>query len=1647
MKHNLFIKARWLLCTLFAVFLITPQVWGETYVVYPDGGDNLNTAWEKSSSRTAKQTINSKVVLQLQAVKNSQYGELISKNTLTNITEIKVNATANKNKSATLKLLYSSDKTNWTDISTTTSISGDDSQSYNDYTLNIEGLPSTSVYIKLQNSGSSNSVYLYSITITTSTGGGETGGRIEPNPTSVEVAAEGVDEETISVTYTNISDVSTKVDDDIKIYADADLEEDVTNTIDWLTAIWNDDKDGVVYTISANTGAARTAYIYLNALDDNGDAVEVVIPVTQAKYTAPTGTFEKFTDEIEEGDYVIMGGTYTLGNTISNSRFVNGATVTVSDNTITNPDESIIWHIAASGDYWTMYNEAAGKYASATTAKNQGDMVDATSDNHALWTITAPSTGSDVYTFENVGRASDSDTPDNRYLRNNTTFGWAAYSSGYGNGLTLYKKSVPVAVKKPTFSVAGGSYLDAQNVELSCATEGATIYYTLDGTDPTASSTEYTAAIAISETKTLKAIAIKGDDKSAIASATYTIVTPLTVADAIALIPNTDDTQNDQYVEGYVCTAGTSVSSGQMTYYISADGTESDRLQVYYGKNLNNTNFSAVSDLAIGDKVIVYGQLKNYQGKPELNSGNYIKRYTAKGALTTVVVSGTPTKKEYSANETFETVGLIVTATYENGYKAVVTDGITWNDDLTDHKVTATGTVAVTAKVGEITSAARNVDITVSSKTLESIALSQTAYEVYQGQALPKPTVTATYSEGEDADVTAEAEFTGYDASTVGEQTITVTYSFGGVDKTETYTITVKSITDGNDINHPYSVAEAFVLIGTEGIDLSSEVFVAGIVSKASTSLFNSKYLTYTISDDGETSGNQLKVYNGLNIDGAAFASKNDIQVKDEVIVKGKLYNFNSTYEINSDNVLQSLVRTPAFSIEDVEEFEIGSADLALSDLDVIQDGEGTVTLASDDETVVAIVDNKLHAVAAGNATITATLAANGIYKEVTTTFAVKVIAAQVKYAISFDSNGADGGEAPEAIADKVENATVTLPANAWTKDHYVFDGWKVINNTTSEEVTVTDGQFTMPASAVTVQAQWAELPVWAYTFTSNVEVGSDKVIINSQEHDAKKAGTNKDAGSTTVTIPEGATKLHFHAAAWKGETVVLTVKNGETELTTCNLYSDEGVKESSPFTLQGNNYSTEQYFVIAFSPALTEETTLTFAATSGKRFVLYGVNQEGGVEPASIEVSATTLDFGRVEQNEAVEAKTVNVTLTNVANATVTLTGDVAAFSINQTSLTETGTITVTPNTTEVGSYTATLTISDDANDAESKEVTLKMTVKGDYSALHHEVTDLMAQGFANQEKVTAIEGNTETITFAKGDGSTEPAYYTTGNAIRMYSKNTLTIESTNGKNIVSVDITFAATNYAASEENTSVSEGTYTLNGVVGTISDVNATSVILTNTMSQSGHFRIQKIHVWYADHIILTDKTTGQIGTLCQDKNIVAVEGGAIYRLLDGDANSIEFEAIETAAAGQPVVWEADEEEITVIYGETTSGMGEGVLTDAVAYNGLVGLVAGTYNFNYGTNDFNGVMIHNGHLVKMGQYIQLTGGHAVIDLGKINSVAPAPGRRRLNITAQPQMPTGIEAVETQADGTRKVIVNGVLYIVSEGKTYNVQGQIVK
>ena len=52
--------------------------------------------------------------------------------------------------------------------------------------------------------------------------------------------------------------------------------------------------------------------------------------------------------------------------------------------------------------------------------------------------------------------------------------------------------------------------------------EGAAIYYTVDGSTPTSASTAYTEAIALTDTTTVKAVAVKDGVSSAVSSKTFT---------------------------------------------------------------------------------------------------------------------------------------------------------------------------------------------------------------------------------------------------------------------------------------------------------------------------------------------------------------------------------------------------------------------------------------------------------------------------------------------------------------------------------------------------------------------------------------------------------------------------------------------------------------------------------------------------------------------------------------------------------------------------------------------------------------------------------------------------------------------------------------------------------------------------------------------------------------------------------------------------------------------------------------------------------------------------------------------------------------------------------------------------------------------
>lgn len=90
-----------------------------------------------------------------------------------------------------------------------------------------------------------------------------------------------------------------------------------------------------------------------------------------------------------------------------------------------------------------------------------------------------------------------------------------------------FSKAVSSVVSTPTFSPPASTYPSPQIVTISTSTSGATIHYTLDGTEPTEASTQYSTAITVSLTTTIKAKAWKtGMTESSTASATYYIEAP-----------------------------------------------------------------------------------------------------------------------------------------------------------------------------------------------------------------------------------------------------------------------------------------------------------------------------------------------------------------------------------------------------------------------------------------------------------------------------------------------------------------------------------------------------------------------------------------------------------------------------------------------------------------------------------------------------------------------------------------------------------------------------------------------------------------------------------------------------------------------------------------------------------------------------------------------------------------------------------------------------------------------------------------------------------------------------------------------------------------------------------------------------------------
>ena len=149
----------------------------------------------------------------------------------------------------------------------------------------------------------------------------------------------------------------------------------------------------------------------------------------------------------------------------------------------------------------------------------------------------------------------------------------ATNSAGSTQTTLIISTFVPVASAAPTFSSPAGNYASNQSIALDTVTAGASVYYTVDGSAPSASSTLYSGPISINgdgTTKTIKAIAVKSrNPDSEITSATYAIdMTAPTAAASPTWVPS--PVPSVTVLSGY--SASTSISAA-WTPSISGDVT------------------------------------------------------------------------------------------------------------------------------------------------------------------------------------------------------------------------------------------------------------------------------------------------------------------------------------------------------------------------------------------------------------------------------------------------------------------------------------------------------------------------------------------------------------------------------------------------------------------------------------------------------------------------------------------------------------------------------------------------------------------------------------------------------------------------------------------------------------------------------------------------------------------------------------------------------------------------------------------------------------------------------------------------------------------------------------------------------------------
>lgn len=321
------------------------------------------------------------------------------------------------------------------------------------------------------------------------------------------------------------------------------------------TLTYAEDYDGTITYTSSNS--AITVNPNTGEVTFGNDAVGKTTTITA---TAPA------TDNFKESvaSYVL-----TVINRNAMSGNLNNATFGTSYGGAIQPIASFTSVTGTIGGVTVVY--AKGTSSNAYINNNQIRMYEG-----SLLTFTAPDgyyLSSLTFNNELTGCTADLGTISGKT--------WTAPSEGNVSSVTITKTSTggrlelstvtislteaASSIARPTITPAEGTFTEAQTVTITNNAEGATVYYTTDGTTPTAQSTAYTEPFVLNQngTHTIKAIAISDAGKSSVATATITINIHV---DAPTISPANGTQITEETEIRITATAG--------TIYYTTDGTD-----------------------------------------------------------------------------------------------------------------------------------------------------------------------------------------------------------------------------------------------------------------------------------------------------------------------------------------------------------------------------------------------------------------------------------------------------------------------------------------------------------------------------------------------------------------------------------------------------------------------------------------------------------------------------------------------------------------------------------------------------------------------------------------------------------------------------------------------------------------------------------------------------------------------------------------------------------------------------------------------------------------------------------------------------------------------------------------------------------------